>query len=78
MLPAQPTPSRHESGEPADGRLGDLSTRTLDGHRDRCLSSSAGLAWQAGGVERIAPIFAARDLEVALAHYQRLGFSIRA
>jgi hypothetical protein len=29
-------------------------------------------------VERIAPIFAARDLEVALAHYQRLGFSIRA
>jgi hypothetical protein len=29
-------------------------------------------------MERIAPIFAVRDLDVAMAHYQRLGFDVRA
>lgn len=29
-------------------------------------------------MERIAPIFAVRDLEVAMEHYRRLGFAVRA
>jgi hypothetical protein len=29
-------------------------------------------------VERIAPIFAVRDLDAALQHYERLGFDVRA
>jgi hypothetical protein len=29
-------------------------------------------------VERIAPIFAVRDLDVAMGHYRRLGFEVRA
>jgi hypothetical protein len=32
---------------------------------------------KAGGMERIAPIFAVCDLEAAMAHYQRLGFNVR-
>ncbi len=28
-------------------------------------------------LRRVAPIFAVRDLDVALAHYQRLGFDVR-
>lgn len=31
-----------------------------------------------GTVNRIAPIFAVRDLEKAMAHYERLGFTTRA
>ena len=31
-----------------------------------------------GRIRRIAPIFAVRDLDVAMAHYQRLGFTVRA
>jgi hypothetical protein len=31
-----------------------------------------------GGLKRIAPIFAVRDLDVAMAHYERLGFATRA
>jgi catechol 2,3-dioxygenase-like lactoylglutathione lyase family enzyme len=31
-----------------------------------------------GQLKRIAPIFAVRDLDTALAHYQRLGFTTRA
>ena len=31
-----------------------------------------------GTVKRIAPIFAVRDLDAAMAHYRRLGFEIRA
>ncbi len=30
-----------------------------------------------GTLKRIAPIFAVRDLEAAVAHYQRLGFATR-
>ena len=30
-----------------------------------------------GTVQRIAPIFAVRDLDAALAYYQRLGFRVR-
>jgi len=30
-----------------------------------------------GNVQRVAPIFAVRDLDVALAYYQRLGFTVR-
>ncbi len=30
------------------------------------------------GLRRVAPIFPVRDLDVALAHYERLGFSTRA
>lgn len=29
-------------------------------------------------MERIAPIFAVRDLDVAMEHYRRLGFAVRA
>jgi hypothetical protein len=31
-----------------------------------------------GMMQRIAPIFAVHDLDVAMAHYQRLGFATRA
>src|SRR6266568_4828687 len=31
-----------------------------------------------GSLRRIAPIFADRDLDAALAHYERLGFATRA
>jgi len=31
-----------------------------------------------GTVHRVAPIFAVRDLDEAMAHYQRLGFTVRA
>jgi hypothetical protein len=31
-----------------------------------------------GRLKRIAPIFAVRDLNVAMAHYERLGFATRA
>jgi predicted enzyme related to lactoylglutathione lyase len=31
-----------------------------------------------GSLRRIAPIFAVRDLNVAMAHYERLGFATRA
>ena len=30
-----------------------------------------------GSLQRIAPIFGVRDLDAALAHYQRLGFAVR-
>jgi hypothetical protein len=30
-----------------------------------------------GTLKRIAPIFAVRDLDAAMAHYQRLGFVTR-
>jgi predicted enzyme related to lactoylglutathione lyase len=30
------------------------------------------------GLQRIAPIFAVRDLEVAMQYYERLGFAVRA
>ena len=30
-----------------------------------------------GSLKRVAPIFAVRDLEVAIAHYRRLGFATR-
>ena len=33
---------------------------------------------EADAVERIAPIFAVRDLDAAMRHYQRLGFAVRA
>jgi hypothetical protein len=33
---------------------------------------------ESGVMERIAPIFAVRDLEAAMQHYQRLGFAVRA
>jgi hypothetical protein len=39
---------------------------------------AAALFCEAGGMERIAPIFAVRDLDVAMEHYQRLGFAVRA
>ncbi|HEV7535665.1 MAG TPA: VOC family protein, partial [Acidimicrobiia bacterium] len=29
-------------------------------------------------MKRVAPIFAVRDLDAAMAHYQRLGFAVRA
>jgi catechol 2,3-dioxygenase-like lactoylglutathione lyase family enzyme len=31
-----------------------------------------------GTLQRIAPIFAVRDLDAAMRHYQRLGFKVRA
>ena len=31
-----------------------------------------------GNLNRIAPIFAVRDLSTALAHYERMGFKVRA
>lgn len=31
-----------------------------------------------GRLKRIAPIFAVRDLDAAMAHYQRMGFEVRA
>jgi hypothetical protein len=31
-----------------------------------------------GALKRIAPIFAVRDLDAAMAHYRRLGFATRA
>jgi hypothetical protein len=31
-----------------------------------------------GTIQRIAPIFAVHDLDVAMRHYQRLGFTVRA
>jgi hypothetical protein len=31
-----------------------------------------------GALKRIAPIFPVRDLDVAMAHYQRMGFATRA
>jgi predicted enzyme related to lactoylglutathione lyase len=40
--------------------------------------SAAALFCEAGAMERIAPIFAVRDLDVAMEHYQRLGFAVRA
>jgi Glyoxalase/Bleomycin resistance protein/Dioxygenase superfamily len=33
---------------------------------------------QVGNLERIAPIFPVHDLEAAMEHYRRLGFSVRA
>jgi hypothetical protein len=30
-----------------------------------------------GSLQRIAPIFAVRDLDAALVHYRRLGFTVR-
>jgi predicted enzyme related to lactoylglutathione lyase len=33
---------------------------------------------EADAMERIAPIFAVHDLDVAMGHYQRLGFTVRA
>ena len=30
-----------------------------------------------GSLQRIAPIFAVHDLDVAMAHYRRLGFAVR-
>jgi len=33
---------------------------------------------EADAMERIAPIFAVHDLDVAMEHYQRLGFTVRA
>ena len=41
------------------------------------LESATG-AWEAGGMERIAPIFGVRDLDRALRFYERLGFAVRA
>ena len=31
-----------------------------------------------GNLNRIAPIFAVQDVTVALAHYERMGFAVRA